>query len=306
VREAVRGYASASLEPLDDARLAGVQTALRVFAEGLAASAELLDSLGDQQIPGAVRSAIVIDLLGDAPSEVRGMIDFVVRSEPASELGADLDWLVTRALDETGRRAGDLDPDPPAGHSAVNERLEGFAAACFASIEDGEVIDGVEDDLFRLARLLEANRELNDTLSNFDLPASVREDILAELLKGHDQPVTLALLRYAIRQTRGQLVSHLDWLSARVAEERGRRSATVSSAVELDPAQQERLVAGLSALTGRRVSLKLHVDPELIGGVRVEVGDTVLDGTVRRRLQQVGDVLVHGSRQRSGIEERPS
>jgi F-type H+-transporting ATPase subunit delta len=306
MREAIRGYASAVLEPLGDSELAEVGSSLASFASALATNVDLSDYLQDASLAVEVRSAIVADLLSDAPAAARGAVGIVVRSEEASELTGDVDWLVGRAADEPARRRGEIDPDPPAGQSAVNERLQGYALALFEQVADAEIIDEVEDDLFRTARILEGNRPLNDTLTNFDLPVSLRVDVITELLEGKAQPVTVALVSYAVRQTRGQLVSHLDWLSERVAEERGRRSASVTSAIELGAEQQSRLVDALSQLTGRRVNLKLDIDPSLIGGLRVVVGDTVLDGTVRRRLEEVGEVLVHGSRQRSGVEERRS
>jgi ATP synthase F1 delta subunit len=306
MREAINGYAAAVFERLPEAGVNDVLGTLTQFSQALADNEDLAQNLGDDALPVTLRLGIVTDLLAGGPAAVRSLVSFAVRADPASELANDLGWLIFRAEQELPRRRGEPDPDPPVGHSGVNERLHGYSLALFEPVEDTQVIDEVEDQLFRMARILESNRPLNDMLTNFDLPAAEREGVVTDLLAGKAEEITVALVRYAVRQNRGQLVSHLDWLAERVADERGRRNATVSSAVELRPEQRERLAGALSALTGRRVSLQVSVDPTLLGGLRVVVGDTVLDGTVRRRLQQVGAVLVHGTRQRSGGEERPS
>jgi F-type H+-transporting ATPase subunit delta len=306
MRDAIRGYAAAVLERLSDAEVADAVAAIGQFAAALADHADLADALGDDAVTEVVRARIVADLLAGGPTAVAVLVDFLVRADRASELTADVGWLAFRAAQELPRRQGGPDPDPAAGHTGVNERLHGYALARFEQVDDDRVVDEVEDQLFRVARIIEANKPLGDMLTDFDLPASVRESVVTDLLAGKAEEITVELARYAVRENRGQLVGHLDWLAERVADERGRRSATVTSAVALSEEQRQRLVASLSSLTHRRVSLQVEVDPTLLGGLRVVVGDTVLDGTVRRRLQQVGDVMVHGTRQRSGVEERPS
>ncbi|MBO0692279.1 MAG: ATP synthase F1 subunit delta [Acidimicrobiaceae bacterium] len=306
MREVIRGYAAAVFENLPEAEVGEVGAALRQFSEALSGNEDLARTLGDDALPLAVRSGIVADLLERAPRAARSLVLFAVRADQASELSNDVGWLVFRAGEELPRRAGEPDPDPSVGHSGVNERLNGYSLALFERVDDEAVIDEVEDQLFRVSRIIESNRALGDTLTNFDLPVDLREGVVTDLLTGKAEEVTIELVRYAVRENRGQLPSHLDWLAERVAEERGRRNAAVSSAVELRPEQREQLSESLARLTGRRVSLQTEVDPDLLGGLRVVVGDTVLDGTVRRRLEQVGRVLVHGTRQRPGGEERPS
>lgn len=306
MREVIRGYAAAVFDHLPEAEVGEVTAALRRFSEALGGNEELSRTLGDDALPLSVRSAIVSDLLAPAPQPARSLVLFAVRADQASELSNDVGWLVFRGGEELPRRAGGPDPDPSAGHTGVNERLHGYALALFERVDDEAVVDEVEDQLFRVSRIIESNRPLNDTLTNFDLPVDLREGVVDDLLRGKAEEITIQLVRYAVAENRGQLTGHLDWLAQRVAEERGRRNAMVSSAVELRPEQRQQLAESLARLTGRRVALQTEVDPDLLGGLRVVVGDTVLDGTVRRRLEQVGRVLVHGTRQRSGGEERPS
>lgn len=304
MREALRGYAAALLEPEPDQAVGEIAAQLAQVQQALGQVDALLATLSDDALPVSLRLAIVADLLPQAHPVVQALLAFVVRSDSAAELAPDLDWLLGRAREELQRRQGGTDPDPPAGHSVVNERLEGYALGAFGSTADRAALDEVEDELFRFTRILEANRGLRDTLSDPTLPAALRESILADLLGDRVQPVTRRLLGYAVRQSRGQLTGHLDWLVERVAEERGRRTAEVSAAVDLDPEQRSRLAAALSQLTGRQVSLQVSVEPDLVGGLRVVVGDTVLDATVRRRLDQVRAVLAQGPRRVSSDDER--
>ena len=79
--------------------------------------------------------------------------------------------------------------------------------------------------------------------------------------------------------------------AAEAAQESGRELAEVHSAIELTDDQQERLAAALTKATGKEVEVKVVVDPSVIGGVVSQVGDTVIDGSVRHRLQQLRDVF---------------
>lgn len=306
MREVIRGYAAAVFEALGDDEVEQTRATLARFGDVLRENDDLSKTLTDDALPLPVRIGIVSDVLSSSVSAARQLVVFVVRADHPSELSNDVAWLVFRAVHEPGRRSGQGDPDSAVGHTGVNERLHGFALARFEHVADQQVVDDVEDQLFRVSRMLEAHRQLNDTLTDLDLPAELREGVVTDLLSGKAEPVTVDLVRYAVRQNRGQLVTHLDWLAERVAEERGRRNALVSTAVELSPEQADRLQQALGSITGRRVSLQVDVEPDLLGGLRVVVGDTVLDGTVRTRLQQVGRVLVHGTGQRSAAREGAS
>lgn len=299
MREALRGYTAACLEGLGDGDVLTVGSELAGFAAALESSDPLNQMMGDGAIEPAVRQAVVKDLLSAAHAETTALVVFVIRNEPASEMAADAEWLAQRASAEPERRRSGLDPDPPGGHRSVNERIEGYALAAFERVQSSQTVDEVEDQLFRMTRIIEADRPLRKTLADLAVPASLRQDLVGELIGDRAEPATVALLRYSVAQNRGDLVSHLDWLVDKVAEERGRRLAQVSSAVDLDADQRQRLVQTLSERTGRQVSLNVSVEPALLGGLRIVVGDTVLDGTVRRRLELVRAALARGTRPRS-------
>lgn len=291
MQETLRGYAAAILETVADPHLDGLAGQLRQVSDALSTSADLRSVLTDTALPVALRTEVVGDLLASADTACQRLVEAAVRLEIPGDLPAALDWLVSRTESEAERRAGRAEPDQPGGHTTTNERLQGYALALLGPEREGRVIDEVEDQVFRVARLIEANRDLRDTLGNIDLPAELREGIVTDLLSRQAEPATTALVRYAVRQSRSQLVEHLDWLVEQVAAERGRRVADVVSAVELDEDQRDRLAQSLSARLGRPVTLRTAVDPSLIGGLKVTVGDTVLDGTIRRRLDALRGVL---------------
>jgi F-type H+-transporting ATPase subunit delta len=296
MREALRGYVSATLEPLDDHELAQVSDEVRRFTEAIEASPELREVLVDDEAPLALRSDIVAELLAPAHRGTRAMVGFVVRADFAGELTSDLDWLIERCRAEQERRSAPApDPDPPAGRSAIDERVEGYALAFFENVDQDHVVDEVQEKLALAEDIVVANPELRMILDDFDIPAEVRvalsHDLLGEQIDGLAQRV----LDYVLRQSRGQVAGHLEHVVTWLASERGRRQAIVSSAVPLDASQRELLAESLSRLTGRRVTIRATVDPSLLGGMRIEVGDLVLDTTVRQRLEDVRRALARGA-----------
>lgn len=296
MREALRGYVSAALEPLGEPDLAQLADEVRGFAEAIDASSELREVLTDDEAPLALRSDIVADLLAPAHRATRAVVGFVVRADFAGELTSDLDWLIERLAAEQSRRLGPApDPDPPAGRSAIDERVEGYALALFEDVDDDGVVDEVQEALARVADVVSANPELRFVLDDFDIPAAVRQSVANELLGDTTSGRSRRLLDYVLAQSRGQVVAHLEHVGTWLASERGRRQAVVSSAIPLDPSERERLAESLSRLTGRRVTIRASVDASLLGGMRIEVGDLVLDTTVRQRLEDVRRALVRGA-----------
>ena len=168
---------------------------------------------------------------------------------------------------------------------ASRRRVGGYAAAVFED-EPIETLDGVEDDLFHWARAIESSAPLRNALTNRDLPATDRSRLVADLLGGRANPVTVRLATYAVAGGRPRdLLGTLDWLVDAVAEERGWRVARVTSAREIDDATRERLAATLHTLVGRPVELEVELRADLLGGVLVEVGDLRVDATARGRLE---------------------
>jgi F-type H+-transporting ATPase subunit delta len=171
---------------------------------------------------------------------------------------------------------------------ASDEVITGYAEALFRVVQAEGNLDVVEDELFRFAKVLETNHELKQALSDHSLERSQRMKILDELLGDKVLPQTLGLLEFIVAQGRArQLPQILERLTGLAAEARRSVVAEVRSAVPLDDGQRKELAAALSKATGKRVEIKVLVDPSVIGGVVAKVGDTVIDGSVRRRLEQL-------------------
>lgn len=168
------------------------------------------------------------------------------------------------------------------------ELIHGYASALFQVVRAEGELDRVEDELYRFGKLLESNHELKQALSDQSIDKDQRKKVLGELLESKVSPHTLGLLGFVVEQGRArQLPQILSELSDLAAEARDAVVAEVTSAIALDETQKRSLADALSRATGKKVELKVIVDPQVLGGIVAKVGDTVIDGTVRRRLEQL-------------------
>lgn len=166
--------------------------------------------------------------------------------------------------------------------------IHGYAEALFRVVNAEGELERVEDELFRFGKILESNSKLKQALSDQALDRAQRSKVLEEILAGKVSPHTLGLLDFIVGQGRArQLPEILDELGDIAAAARNSVVAEVRSAVSLDDDQKSRLADALSKATGKSVELKVFVDPTVIGGISTTIGDTVIDGTVRRRLEQL-------------------
>ena len=146
----------------------------------------------------------------------------------------------------------------------------------------------VGDELFRFARALESSDELRDALTDPHLPAGRRQQIVEDLLGGKADPATVALVGMAVGTGRArELPEIIDSLVAMAAAEANKVVAEVRSVLELTDDQRQRLAAALEAATGKSVEVKVVVDPTILGGLVTTIGDTVIDGSVRTRLERL-------------------
>jgi F-type H+-transporting ATPase subunit delta len=170
----------------------------------------------------------------------------------------------------------------------VDALIDAGRQTAFAAAEEENKLDTVEDELFRFGRILEANGELNQRLSDVSTPGEQKLSLVNDLVGQKVDPLTLRLLQQAVATPRGESaydgVSELSDLAAR---RRQRSVAIVKSPVELTAQQEERLAAALGRIYGRQISVAVDVDPDVLGGLSVQVGDEVIDGTVAHRLDEV-------------------
>jgi F-type H+-transporting ATPase subunit delta len=174
----------------------------------------------------------------------------------------------------------------------MTDRNDAYAAALLEIAKAEGNLDTVEDELFRVARTIESNEDLRSTLTDQAIPVERRQRIVEALLGGRASPVTTALVSFVVGAGRSRnLPEIIDLLVAKAAEERREAVAEVRTAYPLDEEHRQKLADALSKATGKHVSLKVVVDPSVMGGVIATIGDTVIDGTIRHRLDQLRESL---------------
>ncbi|MFI1465679.1 F0F1 ATP synthase subunit delta [Streptomyces wuyuanensis] len=148
-------------------------------------------------------------------------------------------------------------------------------------------LDDVEDELFRFGRIVSSNPELRAALTDRTATAAAKSQLVRSLLGGKVNPVTERLVVRLVTAPRGRsLEAGLESLSKLAADRRNRMVAVVTSAVPLSDGQKQRLGAVLANVYGREMHLNLDVDPEVLGGISVRVGDELIDGTVLDRIAE--------------------
>ncbi len=171
-------------------------------------------------------------------------------------------------------------------------RITAYADAAFSIARAEGNLGEVEDELFRLGRVLESSEELRSTLTDPHLPAARRQQIVEDLLEGKATTTTTAIVSMIVGAGRAaDLPKIAQELVQRSASDRGEAVAEVRSAVPLTEEQISRLAAALAARTNREITVKNIVDPTVMGGIVTQIGDSVLDGSVRTRLNQLRDAF---------------
>ena len=167
-------------------------------------------------------------------------------------------------------------------------RIDGYARALFEVARAEGTLDEVEDELFRFARSYEASDELRNALTDDLIPAERRQAIVEDLLGGKATPTTIQLVSMVVGSGRGRdLPRIVDKLVQRASTSKQLDVAEVRTAVPLTGDQQARLKAALENATGKQLNLKAVVDPSVLGGVVATIGDTVIDDSVRTRIDQL-------------------
>lgn len=147
-------------------------------------------------------------------------------------------------------------------------------------------LEEVEDELFRFARTVDSSPELRNSLGDRSAALERRRDLVSDLLDGKVSETTVTLARRAVGARERTFGHTLESYIALAADRKNRAIATVRVARPITVAQAERLRVALGRQVGRDVALQVVVDPGVIGGVRVELGDEVVEGTVVSRLEE--------------------
>jgi F-type H+-transporting ATPase subunit delta len=157
--------------------------------------------------------------------------------------------------------------------------------ALVAAADDSGHLDDLEDELFRFSRIVEGEPALRDALSNRSVAVEHRRELVRRLLAKKASQPAVRLAEQAVTGRHRSVGIALAEFQRIAAERRSRVVATVRSAVALTDAEKDRLADVLARQAGREVHLNVVIDPAVVGGVSVELGDEVIDGTVVGRLE---------------------
>jgi F-type H+-transporting ATPase subunit delta len=224
----------------------------------LAGSAGLRRALTDPSRDGAAKAGLVNQLLG-------------------SRIGSSTADFVAGLARERWSRPADL-----------VDAVESFGvSAVLAGAEAGARLDAVEDELFRFGRTVAGDNSLRDAFSARTAGADRKAELVRRLLAGKAAPETVRLAVQAATSPRGlRTEAVLAGYVEAAARRRRQLVAEVTAAVPLDQSRRDRLAAALQRLYGRDVRLNVDVDPSVVGGLRVQVGGELIDGTVIGRLDE--------------------
>ncbi|WP_149828627.1 F0F1 ATP synthase subunit delta [Streptomyces tailanensis] len=260
--------------------------------EALAAARERLDALTDSTSVDATsladELAAVTALLDREVSLRRVLTDPAQAGEAKAELAGRI--LGGQVSGTTADLVAGLVRSRWSQSRDLVDALEELAnVADLTAAQKSGTLDDVEDELFRFGRIVSSNTELRAALTNRAAGTSAKGELLRSLLGGRAQATTERLVTRLVTAPRGRsLESGLESLSKLAAERRDRMVAVVTSAVPLSGPQKQRLGAALAKLYGRQMHLNLDVDPEVLGGIRVQVGDEIINGSIADRLEDAG------------------
>ncbi len=170
----------------------------------------------------------------------------------------------------------------------ADDRIGGYADALLAVAAAEGAPDVVENELFRFAEAVRSNDTLLGVLNDRHLPIERRQGVVEELLGPRASPATTALVSMIVGTGRGgDIPAIVDEAMARSAAGRNRELARVRSAIELTDDQKQRLAEAIKSKTGVDVEIRVVIDETVMGGLVTEIGDDVIDGSVRRRMSQL-------------------
>jgi len=253
---------TAVLEKTNDVLQAGADA--RRLGDDLFAFALILDgehalrrALTEPVVPAEAKSGL-LRALGDGKiaAEALDVLDFAVQNR----------WSQTRDLADS---------------------LEHASAAAHVSAADADGdLDALEDNLFRFARIAEANADMRELLSDPEKSLEGKRQLLHTLLDDKVDDSTFRLVGQAVASRHRSLSGVLATYQQVAADRRESLIATVWVAASLSSDHKDRLANALSTEYAREVHLNIIVNPAVLGGVRVAIGDEVIDSTVETRLKQ--------------------
>lgn len=170
----------------------------------------------------------------------------------------------------------------------MDDRSAGYANGILELAKAEGQLERVENELFAVGQAVESSSELRNALTEPRLALEKKQEIIDELLGGRASSLTVGLVHFLVGQGRASdLPSIAKSLVEQAAASRAKAVAEVRSAVPLDDATIDRLAAALGKATGKNVEVKVIIDESVVGGLVARVDDTVIDGSIARRIESL-------------------
>ena len=170
----------------------------------------------------------------------------------------------------------------------TSAKVDAYAQAILDIARAEDRVAPVEDDLFRFARAVDASEPLRVALTDPAMPVERRLAVIEQLTEGKALPLSVALISMVVAAgLANEFGAIADRFVELAAAQREHDVAEVRSAIELTDDQVRRLADALGRATKKSIEVRVVIDPSVLGGVVARIGDTVIDGTVRHRLEQM-------------------
>jgi F-type H+-transporting ATPase subunit delta len=162
-----------------------------------------------------------------------------------------------------------------------------YANALFDAAKKADVVEGVRSDLDDFVNALSASAALRNVLGHPQIETEAKQRVLSEIT-GTAQPLVANTLLLLLERNRFDIVNQLNQAyGALAAEEAKLVKVEVTTAADLRPEEHGMIMARVAEVTGRRVELTQRVDPGIIGGLVLRVGDVIVDGSLQSRIRQL-------------------
>ena len=162
-----------------------------------------------------------------------------------------------------------------------------YARALFDAAKDAGAVEPVRRELGDFVAALAASASLRDVLADPQVDSAAKRRVLAEITR-EGQPLVANMLQLLLERGRFAIVGELHQAYDGLAAVEARHvEVEVTSAMELSPATRKKIAARVAEATGREVELAERVDPDIVGGLVLRVGDVIVDGSVQARIRQL-------------------
>ncbi|APT92763.1 ATP F0F1 synthase subunit delta [Corynebacterium phocae] len=260
--------------------------------EALATAQDTLDSLlkGADAVADSARTGLdLFEVVGvlDGNRELRVALNNTAASAEARKslvntlFGQKLSSQALRVVEEAAQLQWSSARDLVKGLVVLGRR------ALLRGAEAQGQLGMVEDELFRLSRILDREGELTQLLTDRSAESARKRGLLANVLYGKVTMFTEALALQAIDRPEQNPVDDIAGLASDAASLQGRTIAFVTTAVEMNESQQAELANKLGNIYGRAMSIHSEVDTSLLGGMTIRVGEEVIDGSTKGKIERL-------------------